>query len=276
MERKTPPDVSIRSLTSPEELTAVRDLERLIWKNDDPVPIHHTVASVKNGGLVLGAYMDHILVGFQYSFAGFDGKKAYLCSHTLGIHPAYRKQGIGEKLKWAQKKEALEKGYDRIIWTYDPLETVNGYLNLHKLGGTCSVYMVDAYGDMPDELNAGIPSDRLLVEWRIRGGPDAVPFPGREDPPPLPSEQNRLIDTADGVPLGVNLDPEKKAETLFIPVPANFQQIKQQTPEVAKKWRIMVRQAFTHCFQRHWMAVDLIRSQQHKNLCFYVLRKGRS
>lgn len=47
------------------------------------------------------------------------------------------------------------------MWTYDPLETVNGYLNLSKLGGVCTQYIENCYGEMPDILNAGLPSDRF-------------------------------------------------------------------------------------------------------------------
>ncbi|WP_245552857.1 hypothetical protein [Brevibacillus massiliensis] len=66
---------TIRSLHTAEELGMVRDLECLVWASDDPVPVHQTITVVKHGGMVLGAFEGDRLIGFQYSFAGFDGKK---------------------------------------------------------------------------------------------------------------------------------------------------------------------------------------------------------
>ncbi|WP_049662149.1 hypothetical protein [Bacillus sp. FJAT-27231] len=50
------------------------------------------------------------------------------------IHLQHRKLGVNEKLKLAKKAESLNKGYELVTWAYDPPETVNGYLNFHKLG----------------------------------------------------------------------------------------------------------------------------------------------
>ena len=54
-----------------------------------------------------------------------------------------------------------------MTWTYDPLESRNAYLNVHKLGAACRSYIRDYYGPMADGLNVGLPSDRLRVEWWI-------------------------------------------------------------------------------------------------------------
>ncbi|MDF2681402.1 MAG: family N-acetyltransferase, partial [Brevibacillus sp.] len=83
------PSLSVRLISSVDELAKVRDLEKIIWGEDDPVPVSHAITAVKNGGMVLGAYVEDQLIGFQYSFAGFNGQKTYLCSHTLGVHPNF-------------------------------------------------------------------------------------------------------------------------------------------------------------------------------------------
>lgn len=98
--------ITIRMLHSAEELTAVRDLESLIWADEDPVPVNHSIAVVKNGGLVIGAFSGPRLIGFQYSFPGFNGTTIYLCSHSMGIHPDFQKMGIGEKLKLRQMRRS--------------------------------------------------------------------------------------------------------------------------------------------------------------------------
>lgn len=265
--------ITIRMLYSAEELTAVKDLESLIWADEDPVPVNHSVAVVKNGGMVIGAFSGARLIGFQYSFPGFDGTNVYLCSHSMGIDPDFRKMGIGEKLKLAQREEALKMGYRRIEWTYDPLETVNGYLNLSKLGGVCTKYIENCYGEMPDILNAGLPSDRFLVEWNIA-----------EETSRLRSESMviheipHLIDVeedVEGLPVAKNvyLNYEEKANFLYVPVPNQFQMIKSKNLEVALEWRLKTREVFTHYLSKGW-AVTSVKKSDHPTLHHYVLTRN--
>lgn len=257
-------EVSIRNLQTVTELEKVRELEALIWSLEDSVPVNQTVAAVKNGGFVLGAFLHEKLIGFQYSFPGFDGAKAYLCSHSLGIHPDYRAFGVGEKLKWAQKKTALLKGYELITWTYDPLETVNANLNLHKLGGVCSRYMEDVYGEMNDGLNSGMATDRFLVEWRLKS---------KSMKRDLDRDALHVIRTdqfngnLNPVEIHLNLAPD----TLFVSVPGNFQTIKTEDLSLAKQWREATRKVFLHYFKKGYTATDLLKEKE--NHYYYVLQK---
>src|SRR5690625_5049403 len=102
--------IHIRKLTSVEEMEQVHQLETKIWETEI-VPPHQTITVVRNGGLILGAYDHDLLIGFSYSFPGYQGKEVYLCSHMLGIDPTYRSQGIGEQLKWEQQRIAKQLGY---------------------------------------------------------------------------------------------------------------------------------------------------------------------
>jgi predicted GNAT superfamily acetyltransferase len=266
--------ITIRMLHTAEELTAVRDLERLVWADEDPVPVNHSIAVVKNGGMVIGAFSGDQLIGFQYSFPGFDGTTVYLCSHSMGIHPDFRKMGIGEKLKLKQREEALNMGYQLITWTYDPLETVNGYLNLSKLGGVCTQYIENCYGEMPDILNAGLPSDRFLVEWNIAEETSMW----REDSDDI-HEVPVLIDVEEDpqgfpVPMAILLDSEKDAfaNVLYVPVPNQFQIIKANNLEAALEWRLKTREVFTHYLSKGWTVTSL-RKSDHPYLHHYVLNK---
>ncbi|MEH7503713.1 GNAT family N-acetyltransferase [Neobacillus drentensis] len=266
--------ITIRMLHTAEELTAVRDLECLVWADEDPVPVNHSIAVVKNGGMVIGAFSGDQLIGFQYSFPGFDGTTVYLCSHSMGIHPDYRKMGIGEKLKLKQREEALNMGYQLITWTYDPLETVNGYLNLSKLGGVCTQYIENCYGEMPDILNAGLPSDRFLVEWTIAEETSMW----REDSDDI-QEVPILIDVEEDpqgfpVPMAILLDSEKdaSANVLYVPVPNQFQIIKANNLQAALDWRLKTREVFTHYLSKGW-TVTALRKSNHPYLHHYVLNK---
>lgn len=257
-------EVSIRNLQTVTELEKVRELEALIWSLEDSVPVNQTVAAVKNGGFVLGAFLHEKLIGFQYSFPGFDGVNAYLCSHSLGIHPDFRAFGVGENLKWAQKKMALLKGYELITWTYDPLETVNANLNLHKLGGVCCTYMEDVYGEMNDGLNSGMATDRFLVEWRLKS--DGVKRDLDQDALHVIST-DQFNENLTPVEIHLNLTPD----TLFVSVPGNFQKIKTIDFPLAKQWRETTRKAFIHYFHKGYIATDL--RKEKENHYYYVLQK---
>ncbi|WP_408009943.1 GNAT family N-acetyltransferase [Pseudalkalibacillus sp. A8] len=268
MDNQIRSSIKIRNLQTADELETVRKLEAIVWSTEESVPVTQTIAVVKNGGFILGAFLEDVLVGFQYSFPGFDGQKIYLYSHSLGIHPEYRRMGIGEMLKTEQKATALQKGYDLIKWTFDPLETVNGNLNLHKLGGTCSIYMEDAYGDIPDELNAGIPSDRFLVEWKIKK-------------PKLHRSKDRIEETPSAIQTGFQNDylvPDqielnRTSSTLLVPVPGNFQTLKQKDFSLALEWREATRKVFTNYLSQGWIVIDLLKDPQQQNLYYYLMEK---
>jgi len=52
-------------------------------------------------------------------------------------------------------------------WTFDPLEIKNAYLNIHKLGVIACRYEEDFYGVSSSRLQGGLPTDRLVAEWRL-------------------------------------------------------------------------------------------------------------
>jgi predicted GNAT superfamily acetyltransferase len=139
--------IEIRELKTITEMEQIQELEFKVW-GTETIPTHQTLTAVKNGGIMVGAYDGEQLIGFSYGFAGFRDGKSYLCSHMLGIDEAYRSQGIGEKLKLTQRDIAIAKGYDRMHWTYDPLETRNGYLNLSKLNGIFGILLIKKHSGM--------------------------------------------------------------------------------------------------------------------------------
>ncbi|MGG1664352.1 GNAT family N-acetyltransferase [Brevibacillus sp. NRS-1366] len=270
--------LTIRQLNTYEELLAVKELEEIIWANDDPVPVHQTMTAVKHGGMVIGAFVGERLIGFQYSFAGFDGVKTYLCSHTMGIHPDFQKGGVGEKIKQVQKEAAIEKGYNLVSWTYDPLETVNGNLNIRKLGAICSTYIQNCYGELTDILNTGLPSDRFQVEWWI-SGPDVIekmanPQKKREiDAQAKPVLHFELNHEGDPEPQSIDLTVEQHDGPLVVAVPSAFQEVKARDVDLALRWRMATRGVFKHYFQNGWVVCDFIKGDETVPVHFYLMEK---
>jgi len=86
----------------------------------------------------------------------------------LAVLPEYRNAGLGRRLKLAQRDDALERGIDRMEWTFDPLEIKNAHLNIARLGAIARLYMRNIYGPSTSPLQGGLPTDRLVVEWWLR------------------------------------------------------------------------------------------------------------
>lgn len=237
----------IRSAVSHGDLHRCIDLQQEVWgvEERDLVPFHQLHAAHEWGGQVIVAEDGGEIVGFCYGFGGRQYGRPALLSHMLAVLPRYRGQGLGVELKLAQARWARENGYDLITWTYDPLEAVNAGLNVGRLGGIVRQYLVNHYGDMTDELNRGLPSDRLLLEWHLGSPRVAALLDGTAPPPVSPSLQC-------AVPLG-------------------FQQIKGTDREAALAWRLRVRDELTRAFGQGYMVTSFTNDGQ---AAYYGLTQG--
>jgi predicted GNAT superfamily acetyltransferase len=172
--------IEIRSCSGFDELEACVQLQIETWGYDesDVIPRKMFRVAQSIGGQVMGAFDSELegtsaekLVGFVFSLPGMktgkNGPKAYLHSHMLAVRQAYRNRGLGKQLKLEQRLEALARGIRYMEWTFDPLEIKNAFLNIHRLGATVRSYRVDFYGVSSSRLQAGLPTDRLLAEWRL-------------------------------------------------------------------------------------------------------------
>jgi predicted GNAT superfamily acetyltransferase len=140
------------------------------------------------GGILLAAYdRDHgdQPVGFVLGLLARRDGRLYHASHMLATDPAYQGRGIGAALERRQREAALAQGLDLMTWTFDPLIARNAHLNLHKLGAISRTYHEDYYGPMDDRFNGGLPTDRLLVEWRLDAPVPPVPLSVPAPPTPI-------------------------------------------------------------------------------------------
>ncbi|GGB61629.1 hypothetical protein GCM10011409_43580 [Lentibacillus populi] len=251
--------IEIRELTTLDELTEMQHVEKAVW-HMPPIPIHQTYTALNNGGIILGAFKQETMIGFLYSFAGFAGDIPYLCSHMLGILPVYRQDGLGLLMKCKQAELAKQKGYAMITWTFDPLESLNAYLNLHKIGAVGAHYHVNHYGKMDDGLNQGLPTDRIQIEWWLNKEIPVMKTTFDED--------SVLLDrNDDGFPV-VNDIVINGQYGWFVAIPENFQAIKHQDIAVAKAWRYETRHVFKKLFSKGYQAVDLVRDPA-KQVSYY-------
>ena len=89
------------------------------------------------------------------------------------VKAVFRDLGIGARLKWAQREEAMRRGVRYIKWTFQPVQARNAFLNLEKLGAVVRHYEPNFYGtdystapDQQDE-KLGLDSDRVFAEWHL-------------------------------------------------------------------------------------------------------------
>ena len=159
--------ITIRKCAGMEELEACVALQKEVWNfaDVDLVPLRMFVVSQKIGGQTIGAFQGDKLVGFAFSIPGSRAGHAYLHSHMLAVRDSFRNQGLGRRLKLAQREDAIQQGIELLEWTFDPLEIKNAHLNLSRLGAIARRYSVNHYGHSSSPLQGGLPTDRLVAEW---------------------------------------------------------------------------------------------------------------
>jgi predicted GNAT superfamily acetyltransferase len=193
--------IAIRTCDGHEELEACVQVQVETWGYDatDIMPRKAFLVMQKVGGQVLGAFDTELpgappcgdaasMVGFAMSLPGVKtgansptGKPyAYIHSHMLAVKDAYRNRGLGVQLKLLQRSDALARGITHIEWTFDPVEIKNAFLNINKLGAIVRRYSENFYGVSSSRLQGGLPTDRLIAEWkldspRVKGTLDGKP-----------------------------------------------------------------------------------------------------
>lgn len=281
-------------LHTPEELRSAEKLQELVWPGAPPVPDHMLIAAGHNGGINIGAFDNGKLVGLAFGFVGIyqhdDETRIKHCSHVLGVDPEYRDQGIGFLLKHAQRQVVQKQGIELVTWTYDPLESRNAYLNIHKLGAICKINRRNEYGEMADALNQGLPSDRFEVEWWVNSRRVKVRMGGAERAKLTLEHYTegdvRAINTTKlnqaGWPvphqdqMDLIEDKFNRPPIALLEFPADFQGMKAADPELAKDWRMYTRILFELFFHNGYVITDMVTEPGEPRRSYYVLSHGEA
>ena len=163
-------EIKIRPLITIEDQDLGRAVFDHTWAKDAGTEITPNLlqAMVHSGAYLSGAFIGSDCVGAAFAFPATTGG-LHLHSHMTAVMENHRDKGIGFLLKIDQWHWARKNDYKEITWTFDPLVKRNAKLNLLKLGADVSAYYPNFYGEMPDALNAGDESDRLLASWKVQG-----------------------------------------------------------------------------------------------------------
>ncbi len=247
------PHLIIRNIETIKEIQEVENIQRETWGMNDVTPLTNLVAVIEVGGILIGAFDNEKLVGMAYGFVGLYKGELEIHSHMLAVKPEYKRHELGYKLKQAQREEALRKGFKRMTWTFDPLQSRNAHLNLHKLGVIADEYKPDYYGTgEQNELHRGIGTDRLWVTWFLEEAKKKIE---------LSDDGLSLIRLdADNEPECVTFDDNILTKQLLIQIPKDIIKLREENLELARQWRTATREAFTKAFSLGYYVTDYIRS----------------
>ena len=169
LSRKVDDELTIRRAESVADYRACQDAQRRAWGIDEDgylIPVATMVGANLHGGLVVGAFLPSgEAVAISFAFLGRTDGRLCLYSQLTGVVPSYQSRGLGYQIKLLQRDFARAEGIDLIAWAFDPLQAGNAHFNLARLGATAVRYVANMYGERTDRLNAGVPTDRLIVEW---------------------------------------------------------------------------------------------------------------
>ena len=222
--------------------------------------------STKVGGLTLGLWYGDQAVGFSYAFAGVEAGEAYLYSSGLGVLPAHRSQGRAYAMKVAQREMALDRGYQRISWTYSALRSVNAHLYVTRLGGLGSKYVVDTRGSFDSDwvTEGGVPLDEFVVDWdlqsdrvrsRLDGPSEHELGAGQHITRCSGPAAERVLEEIDGAPA---------ADRVVCEIPADFQSLVEHSPDLAHDWRKKTRPAFSQLMDAGFLLTECILDPGHR------------
>ncbi len=287
-------DIVVRPLTTPAEMIAVEELQKITWNIGDleVTPVHVLHAIQHNGGMLYGAFDGDKMVGFVLAIIGTvpgDGRKDQVAAARLkmysveaGVLPEYQNTGVGYQLKLAQRDFANNIGLRLITWTYDPLESRNGRFNIGKLGAVCHTYYRDFHGELSG-INAGLPTDRFEVEWWITNNRVEARVVKGKRPLSLNMFLNsgaRLLNETTlneaGLPVPPRYPLSPDANLLLVEIPADFQAVKRQDFNLALAWREHTRHLFEELFQGNYTVTDFVYDvgENGRARSFYLLTGG--
>ena len=228
--------VVVKSLKDLHEHGLARGIFDDTWSPHSETEITSNLlqAMVHSGAYLSGAFIENKIVGAAFAFPATNNG-LHLHSHMTAVLEEYRDQGVGYALKIDQWNWAKKQKYSHLSWTFDPLVRRNAKLNIVKLGVDISAYYPNFYGEMPDALNAGDESDRLMVSWSTD------------------------IDE----PRARDLITNPKPDDILIEIPEDIVSIRSKNQSESMKWRRQVRGQFLAAFENNGKVVGFSTNNEY-------------
>src|SRR5215472_12790193 len=82
-------------------------VQQAVWGVEVTPALQMIATTFAGGSLFIAESEGGPMAGFAYAFPAIRGGVPHLHSDMLAVLPEYRKQGVGVRLKWAQRDDAL-------------------------------------------------------------------------------------------------------------------------------------------------------------------------
>lgn len=279
--------ITIRPLYELAEMYDAVELQKTYWGEEieSVVPAHMLFTIALYGGQVLAAMDGDKMIGVLIGLLGADMTQderpamanLMIASKRMVVLPEYRSQGIGYQLKLAQREFAIKQGIRLVTWTFDPLLSRNGYLNLRKLGSISQKYVENLFGT-GGELSSLGSSDRFSVEWWVWTPRVEARVNGEDGKPSLDAEIERgamiVNPTAqkNGYIYPSDHDINVDETHLLVEIPPNYPDIETADPGLALGWRDHSRGIFQNLMGRGYLVTDFIhQTDGERERSFYLM-----
>ncbi len=182
---------------------------------------------------------------------GYGARNGILASRFLAVHPSVRKSGIARDMKLLQAYAALNTGHHAAEWTFDPMRSVNAYLNFNKLGAFAERYKINKYGALKTKLYGDVPSDRFVVRWNFTDSSVQAHIHGKAKPIVF-----NLEDVPTATPVNVQTAIDERWPLIKLPIPYDIDQLAATKPNEAQEYRATVREVCSRLLNAEIPKVD--------------------
>lgn len=262
----TKTEITIRDLVSIADLQLAIDLEKVTWESDDKdvLPLAFAIASRGAGAMWIGAFDKAQLAGFAFAIPSFEEGRSSYHSHMVGVHPGYRGQGVGYRLKLAQRQKALGLGIKEITWTFDPLRARNAHLNFCRLGVISHDYREDFYGPRTSSPLHRNGTDRLWVRWQLDSARVEARVRGKdvriENLDTVAHLEPLVAFNGNGRPAMSDVQRAVARQRIAIEIPGEMDRMESEDEELANAWKQATRHAFKESLRAGFVVKEFVRS----------------
>jgi predicted GNAT superfamily acetyltransferase len=207
----------IKPIKSMEQLSELVNIQRNAWGFTDleivPSQMFRSIDLLGPNGIVLGYFIDDKIVGFISTFPTSNPKE--VLADMGAVYPEYQNRGIFYKIILELHKIMKINKVDKIFGTYDPLESINAYTYIRKLGGVVTRHYENYYGSWKSRIHSGLPTDRFRIEWNLK-----------------------------------KKDNYSNEDIKYVDIPLNIQELKNKNFKLAMEWRMKTRKSFNDLIEQ--------------------------